>query len=674
VGKALAHIRRRSPGRDRQAPLTEVVKDVKSTEPFSRSRVPDDIIARVSIRKPSLMVVLIVILAALVPLLGVLQYRWLGQVSEAERERMRAGLETAVRNFADDFDRELTAAHVDLQVESYNSLPHHASSGQTPDNWLETSIHDYPRRYERWRAQAKHPQLVKEVYLIRPGRELLLLDPGAQALEPAEWPPELAAYRERFDHELPADRGALSLRGIDTLIDEVPTLLIPIPDVRFPAGGTGLTVIGPQISFPGFVLVVLDGGFIKEQLLPELASRYFSVGEPDYKVEVIGRGDPSNIIYRSDTASPAQDPGNADATASLFRVRFQAPIEDEKSGNGSDAGNAGTRVLAGGARMAVQVFSHQLVRPDQSDPGKNLDARITLMGTDSGKWQVLATHRAGSLDAAVALVRRRNLAVSFGILLLLSISVGMIVISTRRANRFAAQQIEFVAGVSHELRTPLAVICSAAENLADGVIEESSQVRSYGELIEAEGRRLTDMVEQTLEYAGVQSGKRGYTLQPIAVDQLIDDAVVLSQSLLDENSVRVEREVEPLLPAVEADRAAISRALQNLISNAVKYRGDERWVRIEARRDLTGGSPTVLISVVDRGRGIDATEIGRIFEPFYRGRDVVAAQIHGSGLGLNLVRHIAEAHGGTVLAESEQGRGSRFTLRLPVAKTERTSP
>jgi signal transduction histidine kinase len=296
------------------------------------------------------------------------------------------------------------------------------------------------------------------------------------------------------------------------------------------------------------------------------------------------------------------------------------------------------------------------------------------MGTDSGKWQVLATHRAGSLDAAVALVRRRNLAVSFGILLLLSISVGMIVVSTRRANRFAAQQIEFVAGVSHELRTPLAVICSAAENLADGVIEESSQVRSYGELIEAEGRRLTDMVEQTLEYAGVQSGKRGYTLQPIAVDQLIDDAVVLSQSLLDENSVRVEREVEPLLPAVEADRAAISRALQNLISNAVKYRGDERWVRIEARRDLTGGSPTVLISVVDRGRGIDATEIGRIFEPFYRGRDVVAAQIHGSGLGLNLVRHIAEAHGGTVLAESEQGRGSRFTLRLPVAKTERTSP
>ena len=117
-------------------------------------------------------------------------------------------------------------------------------------------------------------------------------------------------------------------------------------------------------------------------------------------------------------------------------------------------------------------------------------------------------HPSGSLEAAVNAARRRNLLVSTASSAMLGASMGLLVVSTRRAQELARQQIEFVAAVSHELRTPLAVIRSAADNLADGVVHDEAQVRKYGELVRGEGRRLTEMVEQILEFAGIQSGQR----------------------------------------------------------------------------------------------------------------------------------------------------------------------
>src|SRR6185436_18484047 len=95
----------------------------------------------------------------------------------------------------------------------------------------------------------------------------------------------------------------------------------------------------------------------------------------------------------------------------------------------------------------------------------------------------------------------------------------------RRAQALAERQIEFVAGVSHELRTPLSVICSAAENLADGVVDNREPIKRYGTLIRDEGRRLTDMVEQVLEFAGAQSGRKNYELRPLEPEHVIDDAL-----------------------------------------------------------------------------------------------------------------------------------------------------
>jgi signal transduction histidine kinase len=241
----------------------------------------------------------------------------------------------------------------------------------------------------------------------------------------------------------------------------------------------------------------------------------------------------------------------------------------------------------------------------------------------------------------------------------------LILVSTRRAERLARQQMEFVAGVSHEMRTPLAVICSAGENLADGVIEERQQVRRYGSLIESEGRRLSEMIEQALEFAGIQSGRKAYALQPAETVRILESAIAACAPLIEESGFTIEKRIAANLPALAADAAALSRAIQNLLNNAMKYSGDNRWIRLMAKPAAGQPASEVQITIEDRGLGIAAADLPHIFEPFYRSDEVTSAQIHGSGLGLSLVKHIVEAHGGRIRVDSVAGRGSAFTLHLP---------
>ncbi|HSC27817.1 MAG TPA: HAMP domain-containing sensor histidine kinase, partial [Vicinamibacterales bacterium] len=245
-----------------------------------------------------------------------------------------------------------------------------------------------------------------------------------------------------------------------------------------------------------------------------------------------------------------------------------------------------------------------------------------------------------------------------------------LVLSTRRAQRLARQQMEFVATVSHELRTPLAVIRSAAENLADGVVQDGTGVRRYGELVRTEGRRLTEMVEQVLEFAGIQSGQRDLALKPVAVEPLVREIVTSSAALIEQSALSIELSFPPDLPPVLGDEPALGRVFRNLIGNAVKYGAVGGWVGVSARASASH----VIVTVADRGIGIAPSDQGRIFEPFYRSADAAAAQIQGAGLGLSLVRRIVDAHGGRVLVTSAPGKGSEFAVHLPVAGIEGAVP
>lgn len=621
----------------------------------------------------------------LVPLLAWLQYRWLGQVSEAERDRMQRTLRTAASQFGVDFDGELSRALVGVQVDGPTMRDH---------NWTA-----YAQKYSAWADRAMDPRLVREVLLVdlprrargrrddrhdrREGKaERLRLrrwNDDQRTFEASEWTGELAGLPEILArhmgevHELRMQDGGRARReaALSFMAGDDYTLIAPVTIFEFREERRSR----PRIDIVGFTLVRLDPDYIRGTLLPMLAARHFpgNSTEADYRLAVTERDNPSRTIWESDEGAAEAIGASPDVTHSFMSAR---PDQLFMLGRNTSVGPAAPDA---GERIMISVLQDRRRPPQDGGPGAVND-RLRGFGAFEGRWQLAAVHRAGSLEAAVTSIRRRNLLLSSGILLLLTTAIGLIVVSARRAQTLARQQMEFVAAVSHELRTPVSVIGTAAGNLADGVVADPARVRVYGETIQGEARRLAETVERVLQLAGIAAGRAAAARVRIDASDLVEQALAQCRPEIAAAGVDVEVAVADHLPPVEGDAAALRAALQNLISNAVKYGGEARWLRVSASGDPEGsplqrsrrgdaeGSPTVIaFSVSDHGFGIGADDRKHIFEPFYRGREALARRIQGSGLGLNLVQRIAEAHGGRVTVTSEPGKGSTFALILPAA-------
>src|SRR5262249_40749462 len=191
---------------------------------------------------------------------------------------------------------------------------------------------------------------------------------------------------------------------------------------------------------------------------------------------------------------------------------------------------------------------------------------------------------------------------------------------------------------------------------------DSDQLKSYGKVVRDEGRRLTEMVEQVLAFAGVRSGYQKQKFVPVDVADIIEKSMRAFESAVRENGFIVESRIASDLPPVMGESGSLTRAIRNLISNAIKYGGEDRWLGISAL--VEGGC--VKVTVQDHGRGIPSSELPHVFEPFFRGRSAVDGQVQGSGLGLSLAKEAAEAHGGRVDVSSSEGVGSTFNISLPV--------
>jgi signal transduction histidine kinase len=234
--------------------------------------------------------------------------------------------------------------------------------------------------------------------------------------------------------------------------------------------------------------------------------------------------------------------------------------------------------------------------------------------------------------------------------------------------QLAKLQIEFVASVSHEMRTPLAVISSAADNLADGLVDGKAALQKYGAIIRHQSRNMSELVNQILLFASTEDRENRYTLEALEIAPLIDSILVGSEAVIREAGFSIDRQIEPNLPLATGDVSGVSQCLHNLIGNAVKYGGDDRRILLRAfsaKEEHVGGRE-IRISVSDHGIGIDSSELAHIFDPFYRSPRVHAAQIHGTGLGLSLAKRIAESMGGRLSVVSELSVGSTFTLHLRI--------
>lgn len=474
---------------------------------------------------------------------------------------------------------------------------------------------DLAERYMDWAQNARDPGLIEAIYVFDPIDELTLqkfdlvtMEVGAEV----PWPAELLEIKRRIERQRATRRRIPPPFFPDAAVVFIGPRRGP-PHGLFPEGAGG----EPRVA----TLVKLDRDKLLNAILPRLARRHFEVGNDTYAVAVL---DGAKVLYRSEPSWP-------DARRKPdFEMEFP-PVDPRPRG---------------GERAGPPLDDDDRPRRVQEDR--------------QASWRLLVRRQDGGLDALVTAARRRNLAVSFGILVILAVTAALLVALLRRSDRLRAQQTQFVAAITHELNTPIAALLSAGENLEAGIVVDREKLMRYGRSIVKESRRLADMVAQVLEFAGLQAraGRRPH--EPVDIAGILDEAVAQCRWLVDGSVIDVQTTIDEELPQVHGDAEALTRAVQNLLANAIRHGGGGKWVGLRASRD---GKGNVTITVEDRGPGIASDDLSHLFEPFYRGR--ASGRTRGTGLGLTIVQQIAVAHGGSIEVDAGRRMGAAFKLVLP---------
>jgi two-component system sensor histidine kinase SenX3 len=544
------------------------------------------------------------ILAALIALLAALaivQYRWSKRVAAADLQRENEHLYSAAKLFAGEYNGMIAQTLTFLQNDAWTAVQSH-------------------------RPIASVPKLIGELYFLDFSMQGA---PKAERLGPAGQftPAALPAW-------IPEGRCEMNV------LEQPLALMTPVYNIVTEKHGEKsqlrvLKAVRPE-SDRCFV-ARLDEGYLRDILFPQLIIQSFgATGARDYRFAVVSRTKSKRNVY------------GPSFTADLRQPFFSfAPKPPEYLPN---------RAMADKPQFSDSVFFvHREAFVTKDGP-------LFAGFLGPGIWELQLAHKGLPLPAFFEHARRRDFLLSLAVEALLVAAVIFIVLGAQRMQRLADQKMRFVAGVSHELRTPVSAISMLSRNQADGLVTGSEKVKQYGELIHQQSRRLNEMVEQTLQYAGIHSGILG-PKNRIELHRFLQETIDARREDLRRAGMELETDIAADLPPVVADVALVRMAFDNLLNNAIKFGAGGGWIRITAQ--YSPREKEVQIGVTDRGPGIDLAEQAEIFEPFCRGRAAMEGQIPGSGLGLSLVRGAVEAHHGAVTLVSEPGRGSTFTLHLP---------
>jgi len=355
-------------------------------------------------------------------------------------------------------------------------------------------------------------------------------------------------------------------------------------------------------------------------------------------------------------------PGGGLAVAAVWR----------RTSAGTVALVAGVNALMASALPAIQDLRIRLALEDPAGrlawgiPAKaGLEVAKTFQATGL-PWTLLVASADPAAEQAVSGSRRNFLVSGFALMLLVITAASYFVFrAMNRELSVARLQSDFVAAVSHEFRTPLTAMSHITEMLEEGGTP-GDRLPLYYRALGKETRRLRGMVESLLDFGRMEAGRHIYHMEDADAAELVRRVVDEFREEASANAHRVELDMPPGEHRIRADREAITRALRNLLDNAVKYSPESSTVRVlvESQRGR------LAISVEDQGAGIAKHEQRQVFRKFVRGTSARTLNVKGSGIGLSMVDHIVKAHGGRVALESEPGRGSRFTILLPV-KPER---
>ena len=244
------------------------------------------------------------------------------------------------------------------------------------------------------------------------------------------------------------------------------------------------------------------------------------------------------------------------------------------------------------------------------------------------------------------------------------LGVATMLLAAAKERRISALKSDFVANVSHELKTPLALVRMFGEMLQSGRVTSDEKRQQYLDIIVSESERLSSLIENVLDFARVERGREAYDFAEGDVGEAVAKAVNVYRYRAEREGVDLAIELETNLPPTRIDGRAVELAVMNLIDNALKYAPGSRVVTVRVERE----NNAVVVRVVDRGPGVPVEDQGRIFERFVRGSTARGRPIRGSGIGLALVKHIAESHGGSAWVVSAVGQGATFAFSIPVGQ------
>jgi signal transduction histidine kinase len=267
------------------------------------------------------------------------------------------------------------------------------------------------------------------------------------------------------------------------------------------------------------------------------------------------------------------------------------------------------------------------------------------------------------LDDAVS--GQRRIFIATGVLTTLAVLLiaGTAAMAVSRQITLQELKSTSVAIVAHELRTPLASMRMLVDTLREGRYRSEEQLREYLELIAGENERLRRIAENFLTFSRLERGRQALEFAAVAPRAVAEQAIGPFKSRLEAPGCTFSLEVAESLPEVRADLDALSQVLANLIDNALKYTGSGKRIALGARAE--GGM--LVFTVEDNGIGIAPDQRRVIFQPFHQVDQRLSRTREGAGLGLAIVRRIVKAHGGEITVASEPGKGSVFTVKIPVA-------
>ncbi|MFZ0287384.1 MAG: HAMP domain-containing sensor histidine kinase, partial [Terriglobales bacterium] len=331
--------------------------------------------------------------------------------------------------------------------------------------------------------------------------------------------------------------------------------------------------------------------------------------------------------------------------------------------------------------MLNAVLSHQEEKGEKNHvammlrPKYDYTPMVTSSGWDGGTPEVernldgafpgltLGIKLPGTTLAAMEQHFVRTSFLTLGVISLL-LAAGLILTHRNISREMALAKLksDFVSNVSHELRTPLSLIRLYAETLEMGRLKSQEKYQEYYCIIRKESERLTALINNILDFSRIEAGRKEYEFRETDMRELVHNTLDSYRYQIEQKGFAFEEKIAEDVPPLRVDREAMARSLLNLVNNALKYSQDQKFIGVNLFRQ----NGSVKLEVVDHGIGIPAEEQHKIFEKFYRVGDPLVHNTKGSGLGLSLVRHIVQAHGGDVAVDSSPGRGSKFTITLPV--------